>query len=589
MGKDGKNMKCSNCGNEWKEGEKFCSVCGQPLSEEVTDQNQNVTWQNGPTADLQTRKPMKLNKGIIAAIVAVAAILVAFVGVKAFQGIQKALMNPTEYYKKVETENRDAQRKSMEQYMGTVLKSMDMKDAAKKVDMEVSISDTAKSMLSLSGVDFSSLDSIGLNMTVGKDKDAMNFIMGLKTNGEDLLSMKMYSDMKQKEMYYQIPELSKSYVDISSGLSEMEDGQTALLEEYMSGNIFPLDNKELGELYARYTDILIDSAKDVKKTSGTCKAEGVSMKVDNYEMQLKSKELAKLTKELLTTLKNDKQIEKLIESLEKNAVAQYNTVTGQLGSSEDMNLSEYKEEIQEALDGLEEEDFKNVTATLTAQIADDKIVGRKISIESSEQNDKIVITYAMPRDGEKFGCSLIVNVGDKDIVKVSGKGTEKNGVTNGEFVLGLDNSFNTSGTEISMDKLLKIEMEDYDTSKIEEGEISGKCIYSTDAVAALANYAISVENEGNLEKSEGKIEVLMGKQPVVSIDVKAENCDQPDSVKPSDSDTVYDVTDAAQMAAYQSEIDVYGLLNRIQEKTGIDLSNLLSGLGSGLDDNSFVE
>ena len=27
-------MKCSNCGAEWNEGEKFCAVCGQPVNAE---------------------------------------------------------------------------------------------------------------------------------------------------------------------------------------------------------------------------------------------------------------------------------------------------------------------------------------------------------------------------------------------------------------------------------------------------------------------------------------------------------------------------------------------------------------------------
>ena len=30
-------MKCSNCGNEIEEGEKFCSNCGKPINEMINE------------------------------------------------------------------------------------------------------------------------------------------------------------------------------------------------------------------------------------------------------------------------------------------------------------------------------------------------------------------------------------------------------------------------------------------------------------------------------------------------------------------------------------------------------------------------
>lgn len=97
-------------------------------------------------------------------------------------------------------------------------------------------------------------------------------------NGQELITLKAQSDLDKQEGYVQIPELSKAYLHTSADAFHGEGN--AILSAANYGKIVP-EAEDLKKIYERYTGIVIENAKNVKKAEkqSDCKAEGVSQKL----------------------------------------------------------------------------------------------------------------------------------------------------------------------------------------------------------------------------------------------------------------------------------------------------------------------
>lgn len=623
-------MKCSNCGADMQEGVRFCPVCGQAAESTESAQNQgmeNVQDQTGQESvqnqinpetvqqDRMAPNPKKKKKstgfkvGIAAAVVAVLVVGVA-AGAKVAGTIRKMTMSPAKYYQYVEEKNRDAGGELIFGSYDAMRKNMVETSGAKNINMKMEVSDTAKSLLSLTGMDFSKFENLELNLITSKEKEALSNQIQIRGNGNDLLTVKTHMDSKDEKMYYQIPELSKSYLDFSAYYKLMTDPESALgseddldiegglepeddLDSDISGNsvtapgagvssmlfqpfnydkIF-METKTLKTLYERYTDIFIKSAKNVTKSEGTCEAEGISKKADKYTVTLNGKEVAALIKELLETLKKDAEIKAYIENAHKEAYQEFTEDIGEVLESVDTEIGE--------------EEFKLVMEVLIS--SDEKIIGRTLNVMDGEEK-AMEISIASPQDGDKFGFELGVIVEGEEYVKVNGKGTLSGGVMNGDFSVSMPNIL-VDGTKESFKNFLVVKIEDYDISKLAKGEAKGTFTYSTEAVAALANYSLKVESESNSEGGKGTMYVMAGKDALATIYVTMNNKAKAVSTKPSDGDTVYDADSDEDMLKYQSEMDVLSLLTDIQDKLGIDLSGLIGAAlgGSGSSGDNYLE
>jgi len=622
-------MKCSNCGADLREGDRFCPVCGQAAESAENAQNQDVgsvreqtepesvqgqvnieTAQNTAAPSPEKKKKSTGFKiGIAAVIVAVLAVGIT-AGAKVAGTIRKMTMSPAKYYRYVEEKNRDDNGEVLFGCYDAMRKSTVETSGARNMNMKVEISDTAKSLLSLTGVDFSKLENLELDLVASKEKEALSNQIKVRGNGNDLLTVKTYMDAEEEKMYYQIPELSKSYLDLSAYYEmmanpesvleseddiDLDDGLDAEDDIDLDGNLDSdtdsssssgasgagvssmwfqtfnydkmfMETKTLKKIYERYTDILIKSAEDVKKSEGTCEAEGISQKTDKYTVTLNGKEVVKLIKELAETLKKDAEIKAYLENISKETYQ---------GFTEDI------EEILENLDSeIGEEEFQIVMDALIS--GDEKIIGRTLTVMDGKEK-AMELSVLSPQDGEKFGFELGVKAEGTEYLKARGNGTLAKGVMNGEFNLSMPDDIldGGDGAEASMENFLIIKIEDYDLSKLAKGEAKGTFTYSTEAVAALANYSLKVETEANSEGSKGTMYLMAGKDALATVHVTIDNKAEKVSAKPSDSDTVYDADNDEDMLKYQSEMDTISLLTDIQDKLGIDLSSLLgAGLGS---------
>ncbi len=555
-------MKCSNCGAELNEGEKFCAVCGQPVNAEQsanTGQTGSITQSTTGQSvgqmtvsgqNLDKRKGFFSNKIVIALVV----VCIFAVGVVAAAVFKKSNMSDAEYYQQVEIKNRDERAEKLAGYFDRVYGSFAKESVNKKINMKLTLSDSVKSLATLYGVNLSKLDNLEMDMAVKKEKNAYSSIVKAGGNGEGLVTLKSYYDRDTKDIYVQIPELSESYLHTS-----MEDLEANKLYSFVDFGKVILAAKDLKEIYTRYTDLVIENAKNVEKAKEKveCAVEDVSCKADLYTVTMKGEEAVSLAGDILKQLKEDNEIKSFIKSMDEEA------------------SEEYEEELTEAIDELEKEvDATDFSMVMEVQVGgDDKIIGRNITLK--EDDNEVVIRIAYPRDGENFGLESVIESQEREIFHFHGKGTEKDGIINGDF--SLDTAIQPDGDALELTKnVLKVTIEDYDVSNLKDGEVSGIITYSTEALAELANYSLRVEAEGNKEEATGVVTVLAGQETVATIDVKMESGAEGEVAMPSEGDKVYETSDSDAMSAYQSEWDVLRLLQKVQDTLGIDFSSLMS-------------
>lgn len=470
--------------------------------------------------------------------------------------IRRAMMGTEEYYQYVEKKNRDAVSEYLSGYYDKVYEGYTKTSSAKKVSMKAKLSDSVKAMLSLSGVDLSGLSEVNIDMSSEKKKDTYSGVMQLGANDTSLLTLKAYMDLKQKKQYIQIPELSKSYLDTSAGMEDtFED-----ISEYMDfGKLLPKTDV-LVKVYDRYTNLLIEGAEKVKRTEGGCEAEGILQKTDKYTVSWTAKEADALCEKFLKQLKKDEEIRKLIQNIDKE------------------RYTSFVDSLEDALTSLKGDTNDDGKLTMAVHIASgDKIAGRTITLSDGEE--EIVLELLYPQDGEKFGFTFRLSVDGIEYFNFYGKGTVQSGVLNGSFALDADKSLREELPALATTKnLLRLDVEDYDMSHLAEGKASGTVTYSSEAAAELANYSLRVKSEGDMENAKGTITLLAGKDKLVTIDISVKEDKEPENVKPAEGTSViYDVSDSEDMLQYQTEMDTAGLLKKVKDTIGIDLSGMLYG------------
>jgi len=562
-------MRCKNCGAEIKDGNTFCAVCGQPVETEGVQKGkagsplqEAMQAGNGSVqkAVNQKKKPPVFKLGIILAILAA-----LVVGGVAIAKVWKQFgISPAEYYQDAETKNRDAKSSFYFGYYDKFRQSFAAESFNKHVNMKAEFSDTAKALLSLSGVDCSKVNGLELDMFSGKEQEAYSTQVKARANDKDLVTLRTYVDLAGKKSYMQIPELTKSYLDSSAGMKEMEQDtdMNALLRLLDFGEILPEADKAEA-LYKRYTDLMIQYAENVEKTEGGCEAEGISQEADQYTVTLDAKQLVALVGDICGQLKEDKELKGLIEGVSKEA---YQAFTGN---------------VEDILDSVKNtgEDGKNETSGIfKAQIAENgTIIGRDITLKAD--GEEMQLAMQCPRDGDNFGYSLSIADNGTEYVTLRGKGTVKNYVINGEFTLSMDDSLKEGNPDIvSLEKALVVTLKDYDLAGLPEGKISGTVTYATEAFAPLANYSIQIASEGDMENTSSKVIVFAGQDAFMTMDVTMESGVEMDSIKPTANDTVYDTAKDKDIQAYQAEIDYLKFMQDLEDKLGIDLDAVISNM-----------
>ncbi len=590
-------MNCKYCNAEVPEGTTVCPFCGQAAAGQADEPVQAAE----PQADGQVQAsgsegqyvnfasdgeqpsmqgPKKKKGKMIAAAVAAAVLVVAvLVGVTSRAQIsnfvKKTFSSPVSYYQYVEKKNRDKGKEVLVSYFDTLQKSMTSTET-QGILYKLELGQTLKTMLSMTGMDFSKLDTVEIACDARKDKDSVDSKAKVRLNGQDLLTMDYYMNFAQQQYYYRFPELSEKYLDVSAMMKDEETGDMFEALGNMD-KVFPSGDM-VNRLVTNYTDIFINDMDKVEKSSADLEANGVKGSYTDLKVTCSGEKAYAVIEKAVEALKSDADIKSYLEGIDPDLYRSY---------------SEEISDLDKEIKGDKDEVTKSGSEAVMDVYVDGKgeIAGRVLTLKGEDQNIKI--TSVEPQKGADFGYEFSVESDGKKMVTVLGKGTKKNGKVSGEYSLSLDESLSPSKDVItSTTDLAQITVTDLDEEIPEDGQsVNGKITISTKVIPMLASYSLEFEMKGQKEDASSSVAVICGGEKMFTLTASVKKPENIESSKPGEGAEICDAMDDDAMAAYASELKVDELIKKINEISGVDISKYLdmtNGMGEpgGIDGGS---
>lgn len=580
-------MFCKNCNSEMKDDAKFCPVCGEKCDTpeaETGAEAQQPTQAEEPVIqqvaeqEADVAKPKKSKKKVIGIVAAIVVLLLAGVGVAAHAQIsnyvRKTFGSPESYYQYVEKKNRDEGMELFSASYNTMRDSLVADSQNREVNYKIELGQSLKTMLSMASPEFSNLKSVEINSKGKREKNITSGQGTVLVNGENILTFNSYLDQKEQKGYVQIPELSKSYLDLSGTLTQTVEASEAAGMNYFTmmsdlEKYFP-ETEQIETLLTTYTDLFIDDMDSVKKTSADLEAEGVKTSCMDLQVTCDGAKFYDLVVKTLTSLKGDKTLKGIVEKADADSY-----------TAMQKGIDDLLESLKASKEEITGEDVKAVMDVYVN--GSGSIIGRVFNLNMAGKELKI--TNVEPRNGSEFGSEFSVKYDSIDYIIIKGNGKYKNGKLNGEFKVSSDDSFDpVPGAITNMENLVTIKMEDVDEDAFsDKGVLNGTFTLSSDAFyedMGISDYELRMKTKGDKKKSKTEVAVICAGDELAKITVTSGEGKAPKVSAPSDSDTVYDCADETAMMTYMSELDLNGLVTSIKDKCGIDLSSYLGMLGT---------
>lgn len=557
-------MNCKNCNAELPEAAEFCPVCGERCDSA------------GEPAEQEQKVPKK-GKRIAAIIAAVVVVLAAGIGVTAHAQIsnfvRRSFSSPESYYQYVEKKNRDESSKTITNYYDAMTEGIAAPEN-KNVSYKLELGQSLKTMLSMTGMDFSALNNAELNVNGKVDEDIVSAQVKGRLNDADAITLNMYVDYAKKEGFFQIPELSGKYVDFSKLLQdeEMEEMFSSLT---MMRDYFP-ETEQVETIIQTYSDLFINEMDTVEKSSADLEAAGVTAGYTDLKVSCKGKKLYDILLKIMTTMKDDQTIKAFIEKASEDAYAEFT-------SSIEEGIEQLKEQESEVTD----EDVELVMDVFVD--SEGIIAGRVLNITDNENT--LSITCASPEKGSEIGTTFSVDYNEVNYFTLSGKGTRKGGKVSGEYTVSMDDSLMPSDSIISsMKDILTIKVTDLDEDTLEDGTLNGSFSLSTKAIASFTSYELQLDCKGDKDQTTQALSVVCGGDKLATLTASSQEGTETQVTKPGEGSEICDASDEAAMDAYVSELNPEELLASIKEKCGVDLSTYMTmfeNLFGGSDDPDY--
>ena len=599
-------MFCKNCGMQLADDAKFCGACGAvldaaPVSEETTildqppvedaayeetvvlDQQpiedaayegtvvldqppveearvaEAPVYQPTPVAPVAAdngfaqpnfEQPAKKKKwplilGIVGGVIAVLAVVVAvfFNSISGF--FIKTFGSADQYFKYVEMQEFKQTTKDVAEVYGKFTDVLDTEESAGEATVKLNVDDETLDMLSAivgEDVDLSFLNKVELTYDTNTKDSIVQDSVALKISDKKIVDLTAVADMNKQDIFVAVLSLSEKYLRLET--DESVGSVSALMTKDMADSL-PTD-AELEDLLNKYLKIAIDNMDDVEKSTDTLEIGDIEQKVTVLEFTLDKKTVMNIAKDILKEAKSDETIKKYLKKIEK--VAEKN------GLSDDTDLySMYKEGISDLLDELNDAEFENedLLTIIDYVNSSHEIVGRTIEVKDTE-----ILSYATAKDGDDFATEI-----NCQNLVVKGSGTEKSDVVNGKYTIFVDTQ-----------EVLTIKVTDCDTSKVDDGIVSGKFLL-TPSSALLEEMVgtgimdISLEIEVKTTEDTGmlKINAISKEKSLFGFELNSKT-KKATTVKLPDSSKVYSQD---QITEWASEFDLSKITSALKD-AGVD-------------------
>ncbi|MBP3351363.1 MAG: hypothetical protein J6L65_03045, partial [Lachnospiraceae bacterium] len=463
----------------------------------------------------------------------------------------------------------------MAYYENYVLDLLTITDKSVEADVKVELSEDLRDLLGYSGMDFEWLESANIGVKANAKDMGISGDVALAINNVDVISANAIIDCNEEGIYFQIPELNKTYFGADfddMGISIDEDDWEMLetIAKYMPAS------KDLDALLTKYAGIALDCVEDVEKDSDELKAGDVSQKCTVLEVTFDTDTVQAMAEAVLEEMAEDKDLEKLI----KDTLA----MAEEFGEDVDVDdaYDNFIESIEDALDEVDDIDMGDEEILMVVYVNNKgEVIGREIEMPGMK------MIFAMPKKGSNFGYEYVMEYEEYgDVVKmvVEGEGKDRGGKLSGEF-------------EVKMDTYSIIEMtiENYDMDKAKKGEFVGSYTIkpskslgtlmdmagAPDATAMIMDYSLVVDMNVTPDKADVAITVNDGDEMFAKVAVTGKDGKGSKVSAPSEKNVV-DMTDSDDMEDWLDEVDFDKLLEKLEDKVGVD-GDIIDMLEESLD------
>lgn len=535
------------------------------------------------------KKPQKKRKRKLPWIIsAVAVVLVlAFVAVWGFM-ISGAFLPADAYMQKVEEKAITSMTADLGKVYGTFMSakpSQNKLQSGAEVETHLQLGDEVIDALeaylfnsSDSDMDLSFLKDISVKGNMAMDGNKTQMIYDLGLNSETILTMSMLVNMKDMEIFMGVPSLSEQFIKIDMGeLTGNTPGAAVPSVDYeqMTEMIRKMqemlpDEETFTALVEKYLMLAIEQIEGVDKETETVEVGDVEQKLTVITVKLSEKDVLKIAKAVLKEAKSDSELKSVIKDIGKFGQEQ-----GIIPNGEDL-YNQFKEAIDGALEALEQklEDASTKKELVIETYVNNKmeIVGRTIK---NKAMDDFEISYITVWKGKNFAFEAKLPKG----IEISGEGTEKKNILNGEYELSVN------GVDY-----LTVELKDYDKKKAEEGYPSFTLLLKPDeelldsmnlgsnpALALLGDdLALEIKFSTTETKANMGFKVLAGKKMLFGITTSTKQTDG----KVTEPDNYITVDSDQELESWLETLDLEELMNKL-ENAGVSRELLESIVNGG--------
>lgn len=523
----------------------------------------------------------KAKKGPAAVIAVIAVILIVLLGGSAAaysfspwvkNNVKMLINDPEDYYSWVENQNiKESAEKIAEAYDKMTSSGSENVNLELKADLEKdAIASLIESDLGVSLADAGITVPGSISFTEAGTSADGNTSISAKLNADEKTLLTVNGYLKDGKYYYQIPELSSSYIqmdlnqlmeeafaeaDYSVGGIGNDEAQTQISDIFTkmaTGNGLQeiITDDELEELLVKYFDVVFDNINDVKlKKNVECEVNGVKTEYNQLVAEIDEGCLYSIAKDVLKKAKNDKTIIKIAEA------------TGSV--TED----DYKSAVDNLLEQLGEYTVSggDVVAVMNVYV-DSKGAIRGRSFEIADEED-VTLDYISVTDNDDnaFEANIII---DGEGLKISGDSKENSNKSSGKINVAL---IGTADGDQSFD----IEFKDIKTENEDKGYCSGEINLNL-AAFDMGNIVLNLNSDG--KSQEIATEINVGGTKYANVTLKY-NDSKPEEIPVfNDAEKVYNYSsDGAELQQYIEQADIEGFLKGISDVIGIDLNSLING------------
>ncbi len=343
--------------------------------------------------------------------------------------VKMLVSKPENYYLWVEEENLQSMADSVSEGYGKMLDTSATTSGEVEIKLDMDTANVGSLIEELSGTSLSESGiTIPANIAIkgaAEVADGSNLNSSFQINAADKTLATLNMFMKDGIYYYQIPELSSSYISMDintlmeSSMAEMGAEASAVFDSIMEMSNPDalkeiLSEKELNELIVKYFTIVFENLDDVKLEKGVgCEVNGVKAEYNVLSADVDEGALFTIAKDVLKEAKNDNTIIKIVEKF---------------GVSKD----DYTSTVQGLLDELGSLEVSGGETLFTMNVYVDskgKICGRDVEVAGEEA---VEIGYMTAENGSENAMDIKLIV-DGEGLQVVGNSTEKSGKESGEF------------------------------------------------------------------------------------------------------------------------------------------------------------